>query len=201
MKTIIDGFIVLEGLDGAGTTTQKDRLEKALREKGYDIFGTNEPTSGEIGKLIRRVLKGDVELSEISVAYLFAADRADHIYGKNGIIENIENKKIVISDRYFYSTLAYQSFDLDIETIRKINDFPHPRNLVFIDVDPATCIERINRRGEEKEIFENEALLRRIRKNYLRAFEGLPQGVNFIRLEGSLSIEETTDRILDSLSF
>ena len=73
MKKVIDGFLVLEGLDGAGTTTQKERIEKELTRRGCSVMTTNEPTSGEIGRLIRRVLKGEIELSEISVAYLFAA--------------------------------------------------------------------------------------------------------------------------------
>lgn len=201
MKKVIDGFLVLEGLDGAGTTTQKERIEKELTRRGCSVMTTNEPTSGEIGRLIRRVLKGEIELSEISVAYLFAADRAEHIYGKAGIIENIGKSRIVVSDRYFYSTLAYQSFELDISKIREINNFPHPKDLVFIDVEPRICIERIDKRGGEKEIFEKESLLERIRLNYLKAFENLPEDVNFIRIEGDLSIEETTERILERLSF
>ena len=117
MMEIIKGFIVLEGLDGAGTTTQKERLEKELGKRGYDIWSTAEPTSSDIGRLIRRVLKGDLAVPELTLAHLFAADRADHIYGCCGIIENIENGKIVISDRYFYSTLAYQSFNIGLEKI------------------------------------------------------------------------------------
>ena len=63
MKKVIDGFLVLEGLDGAGTTTQKERIEKELTRRGCSVMTTNEPTSGEIGRLIRRVLKGEIELS------------------------------------------------------------------------------------------------------------------------------------------
>ena len=85
--------------------------------------------------------------------------------------------------------------------IAEVNDFPHPRDLIFIDVDPRTCIDRINKRGEEKEIFEKESLLERIRGNYLKAFESLPENVNFIHIEGERSIEETTSMILSHLSF
>ena len=201
MMEIIKGFIVLEGLDGAGTTTQKDRLEKELGKKGYNIWSTAEPTSSDIGRLIRRVLKGDLAVPELTLAHLFAADRADHIYGCCGIIENIENGNIVISDRYFYSTLAYQSFNIGLEKIAEINDFPHPEYLFFIDTDPKTCIERIEKRGGEKEIYEKESLLKKIRENYLKAFSLLPEDVKFITIDGSLSIEETTKRILSSLSF
>lgn len=201
MMEIIKGFIVLEGLDGAGTTTQKERLEKELGKRGYDIWSTAEPTSSDIGRLIRRVLKGDLAVPELTLAHLFAADRADHIYGCCGIIENIENGKIVISDRYFYSTLAYQSFNIGLEKIAEINDFPHPEYLIFIDTDPKTCIERIEKRGGEKEIYEKESLLKKIRENYLKAFSLLSEDVKFITIDGSLSIEETTKRILSSLSF
>ena len=201
MKDVIDGFLVLEGLDGAGTTTQRERLRDELEKRGYQVFPTFEPTDGEIGRLIRRVLRGEIKLSELSVAHLFAADRANHIYGRDGILENISAGRLVISDRYFYSTLAYQSFELDMAKIAEVNDFPHPRDLIFIDVDPRTCIDRINKRGEEKEIFEKESLLERIRGNYLKAFESLPENVNFIHIEGERSIEETTSMILSHLSF
>ncbi len=201
MSGIIDGFFVLEGLDGAGTTTQKMLLKKELEKRGKSVFTTFEPTDGEIGKLIRRVLKGEIEIHELSLAYLFASDRANHIYGKDGIMENIRRGRIVISDRYFYSTLAYQSFDIKMEEIKKINDFPHPEAVIFIDTDPRLCIERINKRGEEKEIYEKEALLEKIREKYLKAFSSLPEGVRLIKIDGSSGIEETTEKILNLISF
>lgn len=201
MDKIIDRFLVLEGLDGAGTTTQKERLKTELERMGYEVCTTFEPTDGEIGRLIRKVLKGDLIIPELSLAHLFASDRANHIYGKDGIVENVRSNKIVISDRYFYSTLAYQSFSLDMEKIRQINDFPHPQYLIFIDTDPHTCIERINSRGQEKEIYEKENLLREIRNKYLKAFENLPKEVKLITIDGSLSIEDTTKSIMAKLSF
>ena len=200
MKKVIDGFLVLEGLDGAGTTTQKERIEKELTRRGCSVMTTNEPTSGEIGRLIRRVLKGEIELSEISVAYLFAADRAEHIYGKDGIIENIEKSRIVVSDRYFYSSIAYQSVECNPEFIRLINAFPSPEFIIFVDTPVDECLERIEKRGEEKELFDRKEFLEKVRENYLKAFEKLPDGVKLMKADGSKPIAEVEAEIRKWLS-
>ena len=200
MKKVIDGFLVLEGLDGAGTTTQKERIEKELTRRGCSVMTTNEPTSGEIGRLIRRVLKGEIELSEISVAYLFAADRAEHIYGKDGIIENIGKSRIVVSDRYFYSSIAYQSVECNPEFIRLINAFPSPEFIIFVDTPVDECLERIEKRGEEKELFDRKEFLEKVRENYLKAFEKLPDGVKLMKADGSKPIAEVEAEIRKWLS-
>ncbi len=201
MDKIIKGFVVLEGLDGAGTTTQKNIITSLLENKGHTVVSTFEPTDSEVGKLIRKVLRNEVKLPPLSLAMLYAADRENHINGEDGIIENIKNGKIVISDRYFYSSLAYQSLYTDEEKIYALNDFPHPEYLIFLDVDVDTCLKRINKRGQEKEIFEKESLMRKIRENYLKSFSCIPSSVKFLKIEGDISIEETTERILSFLSF
>ncbi len=201
MNSIIKDFIVIEGIDGAGTTTQKGRIESYLRGIGRNAVSTFEPTDKEIGRLIRAVLRSEIRMPDLSLAMLYAADRANHLYGEGGIIENTEKGNIVISDRYFYSSLAYQSLNLDYGKIESLNDYPHPEYLIFLDVDVKTCIERIEKRGEKKEIFEKESLLERIRENYLRSFENLPGSVKFLSIAGNKAIEETTEIIKDFLSF
>src|SRR5258705_309057 len=99
-------FIVLEGLDGAGTTTQTERLAAALRARGQTVLATAEPTDGPVGRLLRRFLSGELEIEETAQALLFAADRLHHL--QNQIEPTLAGGAIVISDRYYLSNLAYQ---------------------------------------------------------------------------------------------
>ena len=196
----IKGFIVLEGLDGAGTTTQLDKLTEAYENIGKTVVRTFEPTDSEIGRLIRRVQRGEIRTTSESLALLYASDRHNHLFGENGIVENAEKGNIILSDRYFYSSYAYQSSFCDPEWVRDINNYPHPEILIFVDPPVDECLRRINARNEKKEIFEKKEILTRVRENYLKSFENLPSDVRFLHIEGILSIEETTKRILDFLS-
>ena len=99
---ILKNFIVFEGIDGAGTSTQIKRLVDSNAEK---FFATAEPTTGETGKFLRRMLGGEFHVDEKTNAYLFAADRCEHIYGADGVIEKINSGKTVVSDRYFFSSM------------------------------------------------------------------------------------------------
>ena len=103
---VLKKFIVLEGIDGAGTSTQIKRLVQTNPDK---YIATAEPTSGPTGKFLRQMLAGDFKVDERTNAYLFAADRCEHIFGKGGVKELCESGKTVVSDRYFFSSLAYQS--------------------------------------------------------------------------------------------
>ena len=105
---MLKNFIVFEGIDGSGTTTQIKKLaERFPKEK---VFVSAEPTKNETGLFLRRMLKGEFSVNEKTASFLFAADRCEHLYGKNGILEQIQNGKIALSDRYFFSSLAYQPF-------------------------------------------------------------------------------------------
>jgi len=183
---ILKNFIVFEGLDGAGTTTQS----KLLVEKIKNSVFTNEPTDRETGKLIRKCLRKEAEFSGKTLPYLFAADRAEHIYGKDGIIELCKNH-IVFCDRYLFSSIAYQALENDYELILKLNEnFPMPEAVFFINTSITECQKRINSRGEKKELFEDRALQEKILANYIRAFEHFDDKTNIITLDGDLSIEE-----------
>ncbi|MBR6913089.1 MAG: dTMP kinase, partial [Treponema sp.] len=108
---ILKNFVVFEGIDGAGTSTQIGILQNSSFAEKF--FFTAEPTNGETGKFLRKMLKGDVKLDPRTSAYLFAADRAEHLWGTSGtncgIEKQCEDGKIAVSDRYFFSSLAYQS--------------------------------------------------------------------------------------------
>ena len=108
---ILENFVVFEGIDGAGTSTQIEILKNSEFKDRF--FFTAEPTDSETGKFLRKMLKGDVELDARTSAYLFAADRAEHLWGNSGgncgVERQCRNGKIAVSDRYFFSSLAYQS--------------------------------------------------------------------------------------------
>jgi dTMP kinase len=161
-------FICIEGLDGSGKTTQAKLLVKKLK-KTFDVIYTSEPSNGLIGSFIRRsYLYGKNRLSPFVEALLFAADRIEHV--ENEIIPALNKGKIVISDRYVYSSLAYQGageVSLDwIEEINKMSLFPDLA--IFLDVDPEKVFCRLN---SEKSVMENLETQQKVRELYLKFVE------------------------------
>ena len=199
--SILKSFIVFEGLDGAGTTTQIRNLAKYYEFNKREYTITREPTSNPIGELVRKVLQKKVETTPEALAFLYAADRSDHLYNPSyGIARLLEEGRIVMSDRYFYSSIAYQSVECDPSLIRTINSFPSPEFLIFIDTPVEDCMRRIDKRGEEKELFDRAEFLTAVRKNYLAELERLPEGVNLLVVDGRKSIEDTEKEIRMYLS-
>lgn len=192
MPEILKNFWVLEGLDGAGTTTQLKNLEKYLADKGTKVFRTAEPTIYETGKFIRRVLGGEVVVPQSTIAYLFAADRDNHINNPEyGIKAHLAEDEIVISDRYFFSSFAYQSIGFDGETVKMLNSrFPYPEYVLYVDTPVEDCISRIEGRGNDKEIYEKYDYQIKVRENYESIFSTLPGGCTLIRVDGRLTREE-----------
>lgn len=201
MAVIQKNFWVLEGLDGAGTTTQLRNLEEYLSSKDQKVFCTAEPTIYETGKFIRKVLSGEIKVPQSTVAYLFAADRDNHLNNPSyGILSHIDNDEIVITDRYFFSSLAYQSIGFDYDKIVSLNStFPYPEFVIFIDTPLKSCLERIDLRGKEKEIYEKIDYQRQVLENYERIFSSLPSGCKLIRIDGSKTREEIFSCIIKAL--
>lgn len=162
---ILKNFIVFEGIDGAGTTTQIKKLAESFPPES--IFTTSEPTGNEIGKFIRRMLKGDFSADGKTAAYLFAADRCEHIYGAGGIEEAVKSGKLVISDRYIFSSLAYQSIFCGTELPNFLNSpFPLPELLFYFKIDAETAISRVAKRGGQIEIYEKLDLQKKIAERF-----------------------------------
>ena len=105
-----------------------------------------------------------------------------------------------MSDRYFYSSIAYQSVECDSSLVKMINDFPSPEFLIFIDTPVEDCMKRIEKRGEEKELFDRAEFLTAVRNNYMKELSSLPDGVNLLVVDGRKSIEETEAEIRRYLS-
>lgn len=188
---ILRKFIVFEGLDGAGTSTQSKLLSKEIK----DSFLTFEPTDSKIGSLIRDCLKKKINFNTLTLAFLFSADRADHLYKKEGIIDRCKNNQIVISDRYLFSSLAYQSIDLSFEQILELNKFfPLPEILFFLNTSLNVCKDRVDSRGNEKELYESYTIQKKVLDNYLRTLLFYKKsGLKIVELDGDL----TKDQLLD----
>lgn len=191
---ILRNFIVFEGIDGAGTSTQIKILSE--RKDSERFFLTAEPTANETGRFLRRILKGEVELDAKTSAFLFAADRNEHLYGKGehgGIVEKANAGKIVISDRYLFSNLAYQSVTCGDELPRLLNSsFPLPELLFFFQINSETALKRVDSRGE-REIYEKLDFLKQTERQYekvISEYENAGTGMKIIRIDASKSIEE-----------
>ena len=194
---ILKNFIVFEGIDGAGTSTQ---IKKICEKNPQKFFQTAEPTSLETGKFLRRMLGGEFSVDEKTNSFLFAADRAEHLYGKNGIIEQINNGKTVISDRYLFSSLAYQSISCGEELPKLLNStFPLPEILFFFEIDPEISLKRVDSRNEKKEIYEKIETQKKIAMEYekiISEYENNPScGMKIIRIDATKSIEEISEAI------
>lgn len=157
-------FIVLEGIDGCGKTTQAKFLSEFLKKGDYEILMTAEPTKNEIGKFIREVLSGIHEVDAKTLALLFTADRYEHL--KKIVEPALKEGKIVISERYYYSTIAYQEAQgVSRQWLLELNKFViKPDIAIVIDVDPKISAKRT----KTQEIFENEEFLAKVRENYIK---------------------------------
>ena len=184
--------IVLEGIDGAGTTTQRERLATALEERGLEIHETAEPSELPVGKLIRRALQKEIVWEPSQFALAFALDRLDHV--QREITPAMNSGKVVLSDRYVISSLVYQSLELPLEWVRSLNqNAPVPDLTLLVDLDVAEAEARREKRGGPEEIFDATETQRRLREAYLKCVEGYPHAYV---VSGSGSIEEVTERLL-----
>jgi len=159
-------FLVLDGIDGSGTTTHSNLLKGFLEAKGFKAHLTREPSNSEIGLLIRKYLK-DKKIPPITDALLFAADRNLHYHGE--IKEKLDQGYIVISDRYIESSIIYQSLQSDLITIdwvKSINKFVGlPDLTIILDIDPKISLARKTQQDLEK--FEDTPFLDKVRALYL----------------------------------
>lgn len=188
-------FIVLEGIDGCGKSTQGRLLLEYLSGKGIACMGTREPTDGPIGGLIRQCLKGQVETDEKAIAALFVADRLDHILGpRESILQKINDGITVVSDRYYFSSYAYHGAFMPMDWVIEANRFSaealRPDLTVFLDIEPERSAERLSRRGE-LERYEKIEAMTRIREKYFEAFEKL-KGIERVCIIKSEATKEAT---------
>lgn len=159
-------FIVLDGGDGAGTTTHSHLLKGFLENKGFKVHLTQEPSRNKIGNLLREFLRNK-DIPATTDALLFAADRDLHYH--NEIKKKLDETYIVISDRFIESSIIYQSVqspEISIEWIKQINKFVGKPDLtIILDIDPKIALARKTDKSLEK--FEDVEFLNKVRELYL----------------------------------
>jgi dTMP kinase len=186
-------FICIEGLDASGKTTHTHRLVRSLLERGYEALYTTEPSSGQIGKFVRTyILQRKERVLTIVEALLFAVDRVDHV--ERTIKPAIKEGKIVVSDRYLYSSLAYQgATGLNLNWIEEINKFSLPPDLaIYVDVPPEIVIKRLKRK---KSVMENLQTQRRVREVYIK----LVKDGRLVLINGNRAMHEVAKDVLSTV--
>jgi len=188
-------FVVLEGIDGAGTTTQAARLQRFLDGRGIKSVITREPSDGPIGTVIRNALRGRIRLPEAAgggelpmetIALLFAADRVDHWAAE--IAPALDRGVWVLSDRYVDSSVAYQGTLINVDWVLQINRYAvRPDLTLFFDVDVDTALARIAASRVQTDIFEKRELLVRVADGYRKLYSG--QAPDVFRLDANQSVE------------
>ena len=199
---IIPNFAVLEGGDGSGTTTQLSMLSKRLQEIKFNGFYTTfEPTDRQIGKLIRLALKKEINLQPQSLAFLFAADRNEHLNAESGIMERVKKGELVISDRYFFSSLVYQGIECGDDLPESLNlRFGVPELTLFLDIEPETAIERMKERAN-LEIYENIEFQRKVREKYKSLIDIYrSSGARIEVIDAGKSPQEVSDQIWSKIT-
>ncbi|MCU1755647.1 dTMP kinase [Pseudomonas helleri] len=202
-------FIVFEGIDGSGTSTQSELLKKALNAKNIKCHLTCEPSDGPIGNMIRQIFKGRINVAKGSnpnidsgnlfdeqMAYLFAADRHDHLYNNiDGVFKLKAEGAVVISTRYYFSSFAYHcSNQEDFNLVKTLNArFPDPDLVIYLDNPAKKSIERINERSFKDE-YENTEKLLTAKNNYEKIFQEYKGRI--LKIDATGSIESIHKKIL-----
>lgn len=189
-------FIVFEGLDGSGQSTQVRMLTEYLEGKGKQVLATKEPTSdSDAGRKIIEVLTHKATVAPDELQKLFVVDRGLHL--QNFIIPALMDGSIVISDRYFLSTLAFGGISCDMEWLKQINsDFILPDVTFLLRTKPEVSLQRIAARGKAVELFEKLEKLEKVTVNYAKLAE---EYESCKVIDGEQSIEDVHAAIIANL--
>jgi dTMP kinase len=203
-------FIVIEGLDGSGTTTQTAMLKDWFDGEGAaygKCLATCEPTQGPAGSITRMALNHRLALDNRTMALLFAADRTDHIFKEEdgvqepGLFYLLNRGLHVISDRYVLSSLAYQSLDLPMEWVFQINArVITPDVTFFIDIDPRVAVRRMQSGRSHEDLFEDADTQTKVREQYEAAIKLLlSKGHHIKRIDGDRPADAVHQNIVSEL--
>ena len=198
---IIPNFIVFEGCDGSGTTTQLSLLAERFKNAAAPVFyPTFEPTDSMTGKLIRSALKKEIAFQPETLCYLFASDRNEHIYGKDGIAQRCARGELVASDRFVVSSLVYQGIECGDELPNMLNSrFPTPEITIFFDINPEIALERLKGR-ETVELYEYLDFQEKAREKYISILEKYGKSSRVEIIDASKSVQEVASKVWSIVS-
>ncbi len=195
-------FIVFEGIDGSGKSTQIALLHEALKKRGIEVDVTREPTDGAVGKKLRQCLTGECPADLTTIATLFAEDRIDHINREGGILDTLKKGTTLLCDRYYLSSYAYQAVDCDLDWVMSLNreaqQLARPDLHIFLDVPAEQSMARVTDRGET-ELFEQLERQQKIRDNFFMLFEKLKDEENILIVDGTRDREVIAEEISESV--
>lgn len=203
MAKTVKNFFVFEGIDGSGTTTQLNLLAEYLRKAGKKVVETCEPTTLITGEFLRSCLSGKVSVDSKTMLMLFVADRNEHLFAKNGgILATLKTQDYVISDRYLFSSLAYQGASGHFDLAKKFNEeFPLPEILFFLDIDTEIALSRVEKRANAKEIYETKLFQAKVHEMYKKVLALYEKSeMKIVIIDGNKSIEEVHKQIVDNVS-
>lgn len=188
-------FITLEGLDGSGLTTQSSKVADFFRNNGMRAYLTKEPTDNVIGGLIRGALSGVYKLPHTALQLLFSADRGHHL--NREIVPILEKNRMVVCDRYFFSTIAFGSLNIDRKWLLEMNrHIMLPDLTILLKVSPKICVERIRANRFDFELFEKVEELTKV----WRTYEWLTKKFkNTVVINGEGGIEDVNDKIIETI--
>ena len=198
-------FIVIEGIDGSGKSTQIQTLANRLTADKRKVYTTAEPTVSLSGGMLRDALRGVTKKTTCEIAAMFLLDRIFHnVNPVNGIEKFLASGVDVICDRYYYSSLAYQGSETDFDWVLDMNlncpDIRKPDLCIFLDLEPDKCLERISQNRMVTEIYEEKSRLERYRKRYFEIFEMLKFTDNIAIIDTDRPISEIADDIYAKVS-
>ncbi len=198
-------FIALEGIDGSGKSTQVRLLADKLEAAGRKTYTTFEPTDSPIGSLIRDVFNHRMAAGHQVIAGLFVADRLDHLMNNtNGILKKLKEGFTVITDRYYFSSYAYQGAHMSLDWVIQANslsaDLLRPDLNIYIDISPEQGIERLNKGRISFELYETIENLGKVREKYLEAFKKLKSTENVFVTDGNRPAEAIAADIWNEVS-
>ena len=198
---ILRNFVVFEGGDGSGTSTQISLLQRKFADKKPFFCPTAEPTGGAIGILIRSALKNELVLQPETLARLFAADRNEHIHAPGGIIERCQGGELVVCDRYTLSSLVYQGIECGEDLPRSLNSaFVAPELLLFFDINPEIAMSRLQQRNS-LEMYERLDFQKQVRERYHSLLgEYRAAGVRVEVIDAAQNVEKVAEDVWRALS-
>jgi dTMP kinase len=182
-------FIAFEGIDGSGKSTQVKILAERLEREGHRVYATFEPTDSRIGTIIRDIFRHKMEADHRTIAALYVADRLHHLLNKqDGILKKLDEGFTVITDRYYFSSYAYQGLHVPMEWVISANSLSaellRPDLTVYVDISPETGMKRVQKSRAVIELFESIRELDQVRQGYLKAFELLKDKENICMVDG-----------------
>lgn len=188
-------FIAFEGIDGSGKSTQINLLSEHLSSLSHRVHQTCEPSPGPIGRMIRDIFSGKMEGDHHTIAGLFVADRLHHLLNKtDGILTKMSAGNHVLTDRYVFSSYAYQGAHVDLDWVIAANSesqrILQPDLHIFLDIPVDTALSRLVKRREQLEIFETRENLEKVKTMYDLVLDRFRTDQNILIVDGMQSQED-----------